>query len=561
MGLKFFSKSRSDAEAESKLRAIDRSQAVIEFDLDGRILSANENFLNAMGYQREEVVGRHHSMFVDPADKESQEYKNFWASLRRGEFQAAEYRRVGKNGREVWIQASYNPILNEHGKPFKVIKFATDVTAQKNLTADYECQIKAIDRSDAVIEFDLDGTVLRANANFLSLMGYRLDEVVGKHHSIFVEAGAADSREYKEAWRKLRSGHFLSGEFRRVRKDGGAVWIKATYSPIQDATGKPYKVVKIAKDISKEKRKNADYEGQIKAIQRSQAVIEFELDGTILWANDNFLTVMGYRLEEVQGRHHSIFVDESERKGEEYRKFWEELNSGEFHSAVYRRIAKDGREVWIQASYNPIKRPSGKLVKVVKFATDVTRDVMARKQAEHIQSLLEETATGAEQLSGSVRDIASSVEQSRSVSNEAVHEVTQVDMSAKRLGEAAQSMSGIVGTINDIADQINLLALNATIEAARAGEAGKGFAVVAGEVKSLANQTQSATKEIRDEISNMLAVSTDVAGALDTIRARIESVQELVATSASAVEEQSSVSNTMSSNMRRAVQEAKTFNL
>jgi len=552
----FFGDSNALSEAKSKLKAIDRSQAVIEFDLDGKILTANENFLKTMGYELDEVLGQSHSMFVDDEYKKSDEYKNFWALLKRGDFQSAIYRRIGKNGREVWIRATYNPIMNTRGKPYKVIKFATDITEQKNRNAEYEGQVKAIDRAQAVIEFDLDGIILTANKNFLKTMGYSLEEIQGKHHSMFVQEDVKQSAEYKEAWAGLRAGRYLGGEFRRLRKDGQGVWIQATYNPVMDASGRPYKVIKFATDISDQKRRNVDYEGQINAIHRSQAVIEFNCDGTIITANNNFLKTMGYSLEEVQGKHHSMFVDEAEKGSAEYKEFWETLNRGDYHAAEFRRIGKGGREVFIQASYNPIMRPSGSLVKIVKFATDVTGDVIARKQAEYIRSLLEETASGAEELSGSVQEIAESMENTRSVSTEAAEEVVRVDNSAKRLDGAAQAMSGILETINDIAEQINLLALNATIEAARAGDAGKGFAVVAGEVKNLANQAQSATNEIRGEIGNMLSVSSDVVGALTAIRTRIDSVQSLVAASATAVEEQSAVTGTMSTNMRRAVEEA-----
>ncbi|MDF1793677.1 MAG: PAS domain-containing methyl-accepting chemotaxis protein [Thalassobaculaceae bacterium] len=556
MSFNLFGTSRALVDARSRLEAIDRSQAVIEFDLDGKILTANEHFLKTMDYALGEVIGRNHSMFVDDAYRTSAEYRNFWTALKRGEFQSAQFRRIAKNGREVWIRAIYNPILDARGKPYKVVKFATDITEQKHQTIEYEGKVQAIDRSQAVIEFDLDGTILTANENFLKTLGYRLEEIRGRHHSMFVAGTVKQSAEYKQFWETLKSGKFLSGEYRRIRKDGEGVWIQASYNPIFDAQGKPYKVVKFATDITDQKRQSSDYEGQIKAILRSQAVIEFQLDGTILTANENFLETMGYRLDEIQGRHHSIFIDPAEKQSPDYKKFWEALNSGEYHAAEYRRIAKGGREVWIRATYNPIMRPSGALVKVVKFATDVTQDVIARKQAEHIRSLLEETASGAERLSGSVQDIAQSMENSRTVSAEAVKEVTRVDESAKRLDGAAQSMSGILETINDIAEQINLLALNATIEAARAGDAGKGFAVVASEVKNLANQAQGATDEIRSEITNMLSVSSSVVEALEAIRSRIDSVQSLVDASATAVEEQSSVTETMSSNMRRAVEEA-----
>lgn len=359
-------------ELMSQFDALNRSQAVIQFDPEGNILEANQNFLDAMGYTLNEIKGQHHRMFVSPEHAESAEYRQFWNRLKQGEFQSATYQRFGKHGKEVWIHATYNPILDATGKPYRVIKFATDVTEQTLKNADYSGQIEAISRSQAVIEFDLDGTILQANDNFLQTMGYREDEVQGQHHSLFVEQGERKSPEYKAFWQALNQGKHFTGEYKRIGKNGREVWIQASYNPILDLNGKPVKVVKFATDITEDKLRNADYEGQLNAISRAQAVIEFELDGTIRHANDNFLQVMGYTLAEVRGQHHRLFVDDAYAHSEEYQSFWSSLRAGEFFSEEYERIAKGGRRVWIQASYNPIFDASGKPYKVVKYATDVT---------------------------------------------------------------------------------------------------------------------------------------------------------------------------------------------
>lgn len=175
------------ADLEAVIAALDKSQAVIQFDMQGNILTANANFLGALGYTLDEIKGKHHSLFVDADYARSSEYQAFWQSLRAGVYQSAEYRRLGKGGKEVWIQASYNPILDSSGRPYKVVKFATDITADKLKAADYEGQIKAVEKAQAVIHFNLDGTIIKANENFLSALGYTLDEIAGKHHSLFVE--------------------------------------------------------------------------------------------------------------------------------------------------------------------------------------------------------------------------------------------------------------------------------------------------------------------------------------------------------------------------------------
>ena len=240
---------RTNAE-RAKLAAIEAAQAVIEFDLDGRILNANANFLQVLGYRIEEIRGQHHSLFVDASERESPAYAQFWAALRRGEHQTAEYRRIGKGGREVWIQGSYNPLLDRAGKPYGVLKCAVDVTAQKLRTADFEGKLRALDRSQGIIEFELDGTVIAANANFLAVVGYGLDEVRGKHHSLFVEPAERDAPAYRAFWEALRRGEFQQAEYKRIAKGGRAVWIQATYNPVRDAAGRLVKVVKFATDIT-----------------------------------------------------------------------------------------------------------------------------------------------------------------------------------------------------------------------------------------------------------------------------------------------------------------------
>ncbi len=357
---------------QGQAAAISRSQAVIEFSLDGTILNANENFLKALGYTLDEIKGRHHSMFVEESYRNSTEYREFWARLNRGEYDAGEYKRIGKGGREVWIQASYNPVLDASGKAVKVVKYATDVTAEKLRAADSQGQLSAISKSQAVIEFSLDGTILNANENFLRTLGYTLDEIKGRHHSLFVDDQYRNSPEYSAFWARLNRGEFDAGEYKRVGKGGREIWIQASYNPIFDMNGKPFKVVKYATDVTAQKLQYADFRGQIDAIGKSQAVIEFNLDGTILNANENFLKTLGYTLDEIKGRHHSMFVEESYRNSPQYREFWARLGRGEFDAGEYKRIAKGGREIWIQASYNPILDMNGKPFKVVKYASDVT---------------------------------------------------------------------------------------------------------------------------------------------------------------------------------------------
>ncbi|MCJ2135392.1 PAS domain-containing protein [Methylobacterium sp. J-026] len=256
----------SDRWTASKLDALDRSQAVIEFGVDGTILTANKNFCDALNYRIEEIRGQKHERLVDPTYRDSAAYREFWSALRGGVFQAGAFKRIGKDGREVWLQATYNPVLGRGGKPVRIVKFASDVTEQVIRTIAYEGQINAINRSQAVIEFGVDGTILTANDNFLTVMGYRLEEIVGHRHSLFIEATERDGAAYRTFWSRLASGHYELAEFRRVAKDGHIVHIQGSYNPIFDRDGRLLKIVKFATDVTalaQDRDRRAELQGVI----------------------------------------------------------------------------------------------------------------------------------------------------------------------------------------------------------------------------------------------------------------------------------------------------------
>jgi methyl-accepting chemotaxis protein len=543
-----------DISAQAK--AIDRSQAVIEFNMDGTIITANENFQKTLGYSLVEIQGKHHSMFVEPALRGGEAYKEFWAKLKRGDYHTGEYKRIGKDGKEVWIQASYNPLFRQDGKPFKVVKFATDITSRKLRSMEDAGKIAAIQGAQAVIEFNMDGTIVTANENFQKALGYSLAELQGKHHSMFLDPSERESESYREFWAALNRGHHQAAEYKRFGKGRKEVWILATYNPILDENGKPFKVVKFATDVTRQKLGMADISGQINAIGKSQAVIEFSMDGTILTANENFLNTLGYSLAEIQGKHHSMFLHPSEKDSADYREFWTALRNGHYQSGEYRRVGKSSKEIWIQASYNPILDLNGRPFKVVKYASDTTAQVIARIKSDRVRAMMESVAAGAEQLNSSVREISEAMVKSKNTATAAVQKVEAADSQVQRLSAAAQAMSGIIELIGSITGQINLLALNATIESARAGEAGRGFAVVASEVKNLATQAKQATNKITTEIDGLNNISQDVVGALNLIKSEIQNVNEYVTSTAAAVEEQSTVTGEMSNSMQRAAEEA-----
>lgn len=494
------------ANLRGQLNAIFKSQAVIEFNLDGTIITANDNFLNVLGYRLDEVQGKHHSIFVEPSQRQSMEYQNFWNRLSRGEFDSGQYKRISKTGQEVWIQASYNPIFDNNNRPFKVVKYATDITSDKNRNADYAGQLAAIGKSQAVIEFNLDGTIITANDNFLKVLGYNLDEVRGKHHSLFVDSQHQNSPEYRQFWERLARGEYDAGQYKRIAKGGREVWIQASYNPIMDANNRPFKVVKYATDITAEKIRNADYSGQLAAISKSQAVIEFGLDGIVLNANTNFLNLLGYSLDDVKGKHHSIFVDPAYRSDPQYKLFWDRLGRGEYDTGQYKRITRSGAEVWIQASYNPILDANGRPFKVVKYATDVTEQVNSaaalKAAVDQVQEvvkaavdgdltrrvpmagktgMLEILCSGINSLLDTMSDIVSQIKGAADEISTGANEIAtgnsdlsaRTEQQAANLEETASSMEELTSTVKlnaDNARQANQLAERASTVAVDGGE-------------------------------------------------------------------------------------------
>ena len=457
--------------ASGMLEAINKAQAVIEFSLTGQILNANGNFLAAMGYRLEDIIGRHHSMFVDPDYAQTAEYRLFWEKLGRGEYDAGQYKRVGAGGRDIWIEASYNPIFDLNGNPFKVVKYATDITGQKLAAANFEGQINAINKAQAVIEFSMDGNILTANGNFLATVGYQADEVIGRHHSMFVEPAYGQSAEYRLFWEKLGRGEYDAAQYKRLGKGGREIWIQASYNPILDLNGKPYKVVKYATDITAQKQ-------------------------------------IAERVTEIAG----IVASASSEM----------------------RATAEG---------------------MARTAEETTRQASSVAQAAEVTSVNVQTVSSAgEELTASIGEIARQVAESTSISQHAVSEADRTSESIQTLADAANKIGNVVTLINDIAGQTKLLALNATIEAARAGEAGKGFAVVASEVKSLSDQTARATHEISSQVSAMQSATQTSVTAIGSITDTIRKVAEIASAIAGAVEEQSAATREIAANVAQVAE-------
>jgi len=415
-------------------------------------------------------------------------------------------------------------------------------------------------------------------------MGYSRDELIGKKHMVTIEQSDEGHRAYHELWRRLRAGEYLERELKRVAKTGKPVWFHCTYNHLRDRSGKPYRVIMIFTDLTEQKIHQSDLQAQIDAISRSQAVIEYELDGRVLNANENFQNVLGYRLDEIRGQPHAMFVDPGERNSETYRRFWKKLAGGEFVSGQFHRVAKGGRDVWIQASYNPVLDLDGKPWKVVKFATDITEQFHQQKKRAELYGRVDTqlggmtdtvstvshqaveaaaastqtsgnvqaVAAGAEELSASFQEIARQVAHAAEIAQKAVTVASDAGAIVTALAGDAQKIGEVVRLISDIAAQTNLLALNATIEAARAGDSGRGFAVVAAEVKTLATRTARATDEIGEQVSSVRASTSDATRAIEAIAEIIGTIDSITSAIAGSVQSQSEVTADMSENMQLA---------
>ena len=634
-GVKMTKKNGGGSETALKLSAIDKVQAVIECHLDGTVITANEGFLKVMGYPLEEIKGQHHKMFCESSYVNSPEYQAFWAKMSRGESEAGVYKWLGKGGKELWLQAAYMPMLRANGKPTRVLALASDVTALQveleDIREELKVRVDIMNTTSIVSEANLKGDIVTVNDKFLQVSKYPKNELVGHGHNT-TRHPDMPKEVFKQMWATIGRGQIFRGVVKNRAKDGTPYYVDAVIAPfVNKKTGKPRKYLGVRYDITEQEIARQNMKGIMDAIERAYASIEFNLDGTIITANENFLKAMGYTSDEVKGQHHRMFCDPAYTSTGEYVAFWQKLNRGEFEAGVYRLTGKGGKEVWIQASYNPVKDEMGRTFKVVKFATDITAQKKAQQElevcmAEAQQSLgalangdltqemhgnyqgelekiklsinavltnlthtistvrnavasvtsgaeeitkgsvdlsrrtseqasaLEETSASMEEMTSTVKQNADNAKQanqlaitSRETANKGGAVTKRAVDAMGEINKSSKKIADIITVIDEIAFQTNLLALNAAVEAARAGEHGRGFAVVAAEVRNLAQRSATAAKEIKGLINESIQRVTEGSElvnqsgvTLEEIMTSVKRVTDIIAEITAASQEQAS---------------------
>lgn len=500
-------------EVEALLKAISKSSAMIEFSMDGKVIWANQNFLDTMGYELSEIVGKHHKMFCDSKLVATEEYKKFWQGLNAGKYDSGIFERTTRDGQTKWLQASYNPLLDEKGKPYKVLKIASDITSQKEielqaqqvteemkaqeeelrqnmeemqatqeelvkkmaegdaLRRDLDARMNALNAASILSESDEFGNITFVNDKFCQMAKYTREEVMGKPHNILRHPSNPKSL-YKDMWDTIKAGKVFQGTYPNKAKDGSDYWVEATLAPVLDENGKAVKYIGVRFDVTETMmqkeamlQKEAEMTGILNALNGSYATIEFDPYGNILSANDNFLAATGYQLSEIKGKHHRIFCDSVYTNSVEYKTFWQELAVGRTQKGDFKRRTKDGKELWLTAAYTPVLDKDGNVVKILKIASDNTSFVIGFQAAT---SLINEIKNGnfnavadtkGVKLEGDVAKVNQDLVGLQTMLKEVINEVNRVVNLAGKEGQLRErlNITGLAGSWGELTDSLNEL--------------------------------------------------------------------------------------------------------
>jgi methyl-accepting chemotaxis protein len=496
-------------------------------DIKGDIIQVNDKYSEVSQYSKDELLGQPHSITRHP-DMAKSIFKEVWSTIKRGKTFRGLIKNKAKDGSPYYVDAVIAPFIGENGRPTKYLGVRYDVTEQEIERQNAKGILSAIDESYAYVEFDLSGNVLTANENFLGLMQYKREEIIGKHHKIFVEASQSNLASYATFWEQLNSGKAQNDVYKRITKTGAEKWVQAVYAPVIDEMGRVLKIINIVTDITSTRLKAADNEGQIEAIGKSQAVIEFTMDAMVTKANDNFLSTLGYSMQDIKGKHHSMFVEDEYRSSQEYAEFWKKLANGEPVTGEFLRIAKNGSEIWIQASYNPILDLNGKPFKVVEYSTDITsrkravneiKRILLRLAKGDLTTKIEDPFKGefvelGDAISAFIQDLNSTI----SDINLAVDTITNAsseisqgnnDLSTRTEQQAA-SLEETASSMEELTSTVRLNAENANQANGLASDASK-IAVDGGALIQNVVETMSSINESAQKISDIIGVIDGIA--------------------------------------------------